>query len=98
MTPVISPNGTPVGSSAASPGSKPPVPPRRRGLNIGVGKLFGMASNALSKGTNSPSKSGSPVPPTPAKEDKSSAILSPPPLPRRNDTRDKMREARASRG
>ena len=60
-----------------------------------MGTLFGIAS-ALSKGTTSPSKNG--APPTPSKENKTDAALTPPPLPRRSETREKRREAREIRG
>ncbi|KIJ38920.1 hypothetical protein M422DRAFT_32983 [Sphaerobolus stellatus SS14] len=97
-TPITSPpnvNGSILSSITSS--SKPPVPPRRRGLNIGVGKLFGMATNALSsKATSATSPLKSPAaPPAPSKD--KSTLTPPPPLPRRNDNRDKMREARANR-
>ncbi|KAF8531838.1 hypothetical protein JB92DRAFT_1945332 [Gautieria morchelliformis] len=65
---------------------KPPIPPRRRlptSVNVGMGKLFGMASSALGKASGTPPKQNetgtAPLFPTKANV--------PPPLPKRNNSR-----------
>jgi Rab guanine nucleotide exchange factor SEC2 len=75
---------------------KPPVPPRRRlptSVNVGMGKLFGMASNALGKASGTPPKQNETgtLPLLPAKANV------PPPLPKRNNSRnERADEARRS--
>lgn len=80
-----------------TPNGKPPIPPRRRlpsSVNVGVGKLLGMASNALGKASGSgnvtPTKQNGSGLATSTKEGRASA---PPPLPKRSDVRAVRREA-----
>ncbi|KAF8574405.1 hypothetical protein K439DRAFT_855389 [Ramaria rubella] len=64
------------GAHVSSPNGKPPVPPRRRlpsSVNVGVGRLLGMASSAL-KGAAAPAKQ-------PMEQ------VVPPPLPKRSEVR-----------
>ena len=74
------------GSASPAVNGKPPLPPRRRlptSVNVGMGKLFGMASSALGKASAAPPKQNGTVnlTPIPAK------TKVPPPLPRRNESR-----------
>ena len=72
------------GSATPAMSGKPPLPPRRRlpsSVNVGMGKLFGMASSALGKASTTPPKQNGTLTPAPVK------ASAPPPLPRRSDSR-----------
>ncbi|KAF8521556.1 hypothetical protein BU17DRAFT_87737 [Hysterangium stoloniferum] len=87
-----------ISSSPTSTSPKPPaVPPRRRvgmGMNMSIGKLFGMA---LGKGavngtatSTTPTSTSSPLTPLPTRSGSIASGMLPPPLPRRSETRERM--------